>query len=199
MKKFIKWHSQHLEFDTLSNKLVEEEDLDYDDEVDEDGEKTVRVLQTPFGNVEISDKYNPLRQFKLWIGHTNFTIGNEVSNKIKRIEGVEIFKPYTRYRFYLGVGDCFEFSEVRRKIEMAVCDFEFTQLKKIEDTIIRDKVDSLIKTFSKNKKWAIYVLPNGKISYTTDESADFDNSLSLYKESEPLSKGVLICNETGTK
>ena len=58
--------------------------------------------------------------FDCWIGHTNFNITEDIKNKVNRIDGVEILKIYTRYRFFIGIGKMFEFSKVREDIEKTI-------------------------------------------------------------------------------
>lgn len=58
--------------------------------------------------------------FDCWIGHTNFNITEDIKNKVNRVDGVEILKIHSRYRFFIGVGKMFEFSQVREDIEKAI-------------------------------------------------------------------------------
>ena len=58
-----------------------------------------------------------LTNYQSWIGHTNFNITPTVKDQIEKIEGVEILEVMSRYRFFVGVGKMFEFSDVRKKIE----------------------------------------------------------------------------------
>jgi hypothetical protein len=55
--------------------------------------------------------------FDCWIAHTNFNITLDIKNNLDRIEGVELLKVFSRYRFLVGVGRMFDFSDVRKKIE----------------------------------------------------------------------------------
>lgn len=58
--------------------------------------------------------------FDCWIAHTNFNITEEVKNKVNKIDGVEILKIHSRYRFFVGIGRMFDFSKVRQDIEKAL-------------------------------------------------------------------------------
>jgi dimeric dUTPase (all-alpha-NTP-PPase superfamily) len=51
------------------------------------------------------------------MGHTNFDITNRIKETLDSIEGIEILKICSRYRFFIGVGQMFNFSEVRKSIE----------------------------------------------------------------------------------
>lgn len=55
--------------------------------------------------------------FDCWIAHTNFNITLDIKNNLDRIEGVELLKVFSRYRFLVGVGKMFDFSDVRKRIE----------------------------------------------------------------------------------
>lgn len=55
--------------------------------------------------------------FDCWMGHTNFNISEAVKDQLCNMEGVEILKICSRYRFFLGVGRMFDFKNVRQKIE----------------------------------------------------------------------------------
>ena len=55
--------------------------------------------------------------FECWMGHTNFNITEEVRDRLKKTEGVEILKICSRYRFFVGIGKMFSFADVRQKIE----------------------------------------------------------------------------------
>jgi hypothetical protein len=55
--------------------------------------------------------------FDCWIGHTNFDITNSIRDKLNKIDGIELLKIYSRYRFLIGIGHMFNFKEVRKNIE----------------------------------------------------------------------------------
>ena len=42
---------------------------------------------------------------------------NIIKNILNTIDGVEVLKICSRYRFFIGVGKMFDFSEVRKNIE----------------------------------------------------------------------------------
>lgn len=58
--------------------------------------------------------------FDCWIGHTNFNITQDVKNKIDKIDGIEMSKVHSRYRFFIGIGKMFDFKEVRKDIEASI-------------------------------------------------------------------------------
>jgi dimeric dUTPase (all-alpha-NTP-PPase superfamily) len=65
----------------------------------------------------LSNEIQLLSNFDCWVGHTNFNITEEIKNTMNRIDGIEVLKICSRYRFFIGVGKCFNFKEVREEIE----------------------------------------------------------------------------------
>jgi len=201
MKRIIKWHSQHLEIDPTSGKIKEAEepeyedpvdsaDLDYDDEF-EQKMPIQNVMSTPFGFWRVDDSMNPYRQFKLWMGYTNFSITDEVVNIVKVLPGVEVLHVIGRYRFILGVGELFDIRDVRTSIETTLkCNRDETTL--ISDDKILEQVHQLKDDLSVYNQWAIYVFPNGQIDFTTSEQENFGQQLNLFKQAVDHSNGVLI-------
>lgn len=55
--------------------------------------------------------------FDCWVGHTNFDITPSVLKAIDELEGIEILKVFSRYRFFIGVGRMFNFKAVRKELE----------------------------------------------------------------------------------
>lgn len=54
--------------------------------------------------------------FDAWVCHTNFTISKKILEQISKIEGVEMIKPLTRYRFIFSIGRCFDMTEFRKSL-----------------------------------------------------------------------------------
>ena len=200
MSKKIMWASQHLEIDTLHNQLQKEETEEFDEEYFRDDEnyimqkiETENVISTPFGLWRVDDVMNPYKQFKLWMGHTNFTINKAIAYSIKTTPGIEVLSIISRYRFLIGVGEMFDIRDVRVEIEQRLhCTKE--QILNIDNSKLKNDIESLKKTLSDYKKWAIYVFPNGHIDFVTDEvgKKDFREKLALYKTAVEHSAGILI-------
>jgi hypothetical protein len=55
--------------------------------------------------------------FDCWMGHTNFDLTPQVRRTLDKIDGVEILKIVSRYRFFIGIGRMFDFKQVRSNIE----------------------------------------------------------------------------------
>ena len=55
--------------------------------------------------------------FDCWVGHTNFDITPSMATAIDSVEGIELLKVCSRYRFFIGVGKMFNFKNVRKTLE----------------------------------------------------------------------------------
>ena len=55
--------------------------------------------------------------FDCWVGHTNFDITPATFNMLNKVEGVELLKVVSRYRFFIGIGRMFHFKNVRKDLE----------------------------------------------------------------------------------
>jgi hypothetical protein len=58
-----------------------------------------------------------LSNYDCWIGHTNFDITPIIKEKLNRTPGIEVLKICSRYRFFIGIGNMFDFGDVRKTIE----------------------------------------------------------------------------------
>lgn len=124
MQKQIAWESKHFTFNKTYSGLEKEEPITVDAPYEDGFEEEVPVqnlMATPFGLWNVDDSMNPFRDFKFWMGHTNFSIGRNAESVMKRIPGVEVLKVLTRYRFIIGVGKLYHIRDVRTRIEMALC------------------------------------------------------------------------------
>jgi hypothetical protein len=208
MKRIIKWHSQHLEIDTITGRFSDPSDSvdttiqtynDYDDDDGDESRALQMVMATPFGLWKIDDTMNPYKQFKLWLAHTNFTINKKTASIIKTTPGVEVLLILSRYRFIIGVGELFDIRDVRLAIEKTLrCNTE--EINLIINPDIKNQIETLKKQLSSTEnKWAIYVFPNGKIDYVTDQNntKQYCDKLLLFKKAVDHSMGVLIENNNG--
>jgi hypothetical protein len=73
---------------------------------------------------QLMEKVSMAQSLDCWLGHTNFNITEKIRDKIEKSEGVEALKICSRYRFFLGVGKMFEFTDVRNNIENLLTNFE---------------------------------------------------------------------------
>jgi hypothetical protein len=103
-----KWTDYENEIDTI-------DDIEYVD--DEEMEmKPIKAIATPMGIIPYNELTAPSSLFNFWVGHTNFDINKKVANIIDKSEGVEILDIFTRYRFRIGIGKCFNDSETMKLI-----------------------------------------------------------------------------------
>jgi hypothetical protein len=107
--------------DDDEDEIINDEDDDdtYSDD-DDDDKKNLSMLTinklmplTP----QIVEDVSMLSNFDCWIGHTNFDITPKVKDSLNKIPGIEILKIFSRYRFFVGIGQMFDFQEVRHDIE----------------------------------------------------------------------------------
>jgi hypothetical protein len=104
---------QNLAMQSVQN-YAEDEELDDDD--DEIMNSPSLNPMVPLTN-QLIDDIAMLSTFDCWIGHTNFDITPKVKDKLDKIPGVELLKICSRYRFFIGVGQMFDFKEVRKTVE----------------------------------------------------------------------------------
>jgi hypothetical protein len=69
---------------------------------------------------ELLKEVTMLSNFDCWMAHTNFDITPQVKEKLNNVPGVELLKICSRYRFFIGVGTMFDFSDVRKNIESTI-------------------------------------------------------------------------------
>jgi len=184
MKK-ISWESMHIDDIEENSDIIDEDDIP-EEEMDEFVPLAGKLINTPMGLFNIDDKYNPLRQFELRIGYTNFDITKDTAEIIEESPGVEAFAVLTRYRFIIGIGKLFTFETVRKSIESKLLD------KPLDVGLMEAS-----KNINKNKAyWALYQFPNGEVdTLETDSKDEYDEKVALYKEAETLSGGELLTSE----
>lgn len=84
-------------------------------------QKQVKVISSPMGLIPYNEHTAPGNIFNFWIGHTNFNITYNISNLIKDTNGVEILDIFTRYRFRIAIGKCFDETFVKKEINDILC------------------------------------------------------------------------------
>ena len=68
----------------------------------------------------LAGEINLATNFNCWVAHTNFNLTEHIKNELDSIEGIELLKIFSRYRFLVGVGKMFDFTEVRKEIEKII-------------------------------------------------------------------------------
>lgn len=63
----------------------------------------------------------PIDSYNIWVGHTNFEIKDSDIKGINKIDGVEICRGITRYRFEVCIGKLFNSIQVKKDIKQQLC------------------------------------------------------------------------------
>lgn len=154
------------------------------------------VIETPLGIFNVDDELNPYKNFEFWLCHSNFDITKSVAETIIDTPGVEVFRPITRYRFLLGVGDLFPFQDVRASLQEKLCGTS------VDINALVARVNELEILFSQqgSPEWVIYIYPTGKLEFAylePDESnaVDYNEKKGLLIQAESLSNGKLYLHE----
>ena len=107
-------------FNSISKKLELEVEEDNNKESFYEEDQTHEAKEDPllinFGE-DLSNEITLADSFDCWLGHTNFNLTEEIKDSLNKIDGVEVLKICSRYRFFVGIGKMFDFSDVRERIE----------------------------------------------------------------------------------
>tara|TARA_R100000742_G_C4238382_1_gene58560 strand:+ start:45 stop:464 length:420 start_codon:yes stop_codon:yes gene_type:complete len=98
-------------FDDLASEIDEEE---YEEEREMQEQETLFLPKNFYETISL------MSRFDCWIGHTNFNITTSIKNKLNEVDGIEVLNVVSRYRFFIGVGKMFQFSDVRKDIEETI-------------------------------------------------------------------------------
>lgn len=190
------WDSDVLEQEIIDNILESE---DFEEEEAEDAllflGKIPKLVTTPTGIYQLHDKMNILNQFDCWMGHTNFDLTKSVEKIIESVEGVELLSIIGRYRFFIGIGKLFNFSDVRRTIESILCNSLADSYDDILEQDIENNYRSLSSSIinlkllvSEYKHWAIFIGSDGMVDYTMSNQDNDAEYLEMIKEYEQYKK-----------
>lgn len=169
----------------------DEEKTAYEEATEERQEhpyKPIAVISSPtLGVVPVMPHAIPSKSFNFWIGHTNFTITEEVAYILEEALGVETLDIISRYRFRIAIGKAFSSSEVKQNIVKLLCESD-----SLEENIHNLKS----KLSSENKYWFIFVAPNGNMDYAVSEELDedFKATFKVYEETRDKVNGTLIAS-----
>jgi len=67
----------------------------------------IKSILTPFGIMPLTERSLASRHFKLWVGHSNFKLTQNMCLLIQQTRGVEAFDILTPYRFRIAIGQLF--------------------------------------------------------------------------------------------
>jgi hypothetical protein len=85
-----------------------------------DEESDFQETETVFVPKNFYETISLMSRFDCWIGHTNFNLTNTIKNKLNEVDGIEVLNVMSRYRFFIGIGKMFKFSDVRKQIEETI-------------------------------------------------------------------------------
>ena len=102
----------------MQNLTLEDDEESEEEYLAEEEEKDTSHLNMmlPITRQLIED-ITMLSNFDCWIAHTNFDITQKIKDRLNSTPGIELLKICSRYRFFIGIGQMFDFKEVRSKIE----------------------------------------------------------------------------------
>ena len=190
------WDEDSLEQEIVENFYEVNESMDEEDEgLVNDAllflDRIPSLVTTPMGMYQLHDKMSVINQFDCWTGHTNFNITTSVQEAIEKVDGVELLSIQSRYRFFLGVGKLFSFSDVRVDIEKAICGNAL-------DEETQETVNMIREDISVDKYWTIFVAKNGEISYTStndEDDEDYLETVIFYEKRRNNNGGLIFQNE----
>ena len=109
-----KWTDYDNEIDELDDEdIIDEETGEYENF---SRKRTIKAIATPMGLIPYNELTAPGKIFNFLVGHTNFDITKNIASTIEKCEGIEILDIFSRYRFRIAVGKCFNDSEIMTKI-----------------------------------------------------------------------------------
>lgn len=82
--------------------------------------KSVKVIASPMGLIPYTEHTASSKIFNFWTGHTNFNLSNSIIDSIEKVDGVETLDVFTRYRFRVAIGKCFDDSSVMHNINQTI-------------------------------------------------------------------------------
>ena len=95
-------------------EIAEEDYLEED--VFEEEIESQEIMAVPVPN-SFYEQISLITNYDCWLGHSNFDLTPSIKLEIEKVEGVEVLKICSRYRFFLGIGQMFKFTDVRKNIE----------------------------------------------------------------------------------
>lgn len=160
--------------DEIVDDIEEMENID----IDEDNQMQLLnipgSIKTPLGQFDPKEPMSPSNMFDCWFCHTNFDLTEADKNDLDMVDGIEVLRIVSRYRFFIGIGKMFSLTDVRPQVELA--------LNVNQHSII----SQLISEISGKRKWAIGVYEDGSyVSITSDTESDdeYDAELKDLKSS----------------
>lgn len=180
----VAWQAYVLE--NIDNDEEDEEDFSFEQELESEfGPIHIttkpKLVNTPFGIIDVSNEANPYLSYECWIMHTKFTLTRARIRDIMNVPGIEIVKVISRYRVFLGFGKMFKFSDIRKSInDLFGIDAELSMK---EVSVQLEELKTSLST--KYPHWIICVFPNGNFKHafseTDQESDEFRNTVKNFE------------------
>lgn len=128
--------------------------------------------------------------YNAWMAHCNFDINNmEILQLIRSIEGVEECSILSRYRFVVTIGEMFNSSKVKIDIQNKL---NIKQDKFIVPLETHEAINDIFDN-NKDKYTIIYIAPNNKIDFRSDDSlSNLVEIEELYNEAKSKIGGKII-------
>lgn len=109
LQTIIEQHEEQIDEEENSETI-------YEDEATHQGGSYMVLARTGI-NQKLFDDLGMITNFDCWVGHTNFDITPKIKKDLDSVNGIEVLKIFSRYRFFIGVGKMFDFKNVRNNIE----------------------------------------------------------------------------------
>lgn len=110
---------QNIEEYPIGDEDDDNEDYESTHNKKQDEKFTYDPMMIPITSKLIED-ITLLANFDCWMAHTNFDITNKIKDKLNKIPGIEVLKICSRYRFFVGIGQMFDFKDVRYCIDKEI-------------------------------------------------------------------------------
>jgi len=154
-------------------------------------------ISTPIGTYPEDSCMKPSDRWDCWMGHSNFSITNEISDKIELVDGIEALKIMGRYSFFIGIGKLFDIKDVRTDIEKELCVYTEQEILSNENT---QATVTLVKEQLKTEKfWSMLVSPEGEVEYIVSDKMDkgYLEGLSGLLELKKSRGGIILRGNDG--
>ena len=207
-RKTIAWESwnakvenhqlEAVELDTQDQSYTENEHLQSEIIPSEILVPQPRVVHTPLGVYPEESLLKPSDRWDCWIGHTNFDITNSVVTKLESdVDGIEALKILGRYSFFIGVGRLFDITQVRKDVEVLLCDY--TEKEVLGNKEMRVTVDLVKEQLESKKYWSLFVSPEGEVEYVVSDEMDkiYLDGLNSLLEMKSVVGGIILRGNNG--
>lgn len=122
----VKWTDYENDIADTGDLALPEDDTDVGDEKHLPKYTTgnpIKVIASPMGLIPYNEHTASSKIFNFWLGHTNFNISTSIKDIIENCSGVEILDIFTRYRFRIAIGKCFNDADTMALISDKIHNF----------------------------------------------------------------------------